>query len=219
MQALLSEKSNEVIVTRIDPDTCENTEITSLESKLKGFVFACPGVGRSLTGSLLGAYNPHVKTVYIYRCRTSNWTAFSSALAAHTTLTTSSPSVETSRLAVALGSLQLDLRRFRRFESNWDGEGADPFSSETLISAQEILGQTYEVAIRSPRQEVIPMLSPCGDGRICFTWKSKHKELWAYADGKFADLYRWHPLSNRESESFEHLPISRVREHIDWVLS
>src|SRR5258708_655042 len=194
------------------------------ETKYKGIIVGkWHSIGHNLTGSLAGAYDPQSKVIYMYSYRvpgplpdwSKTWNLFPSPQnTAATTFTNAAIG-----FTEALGSLLGDLTRFSKFETNWDNTGAAPFATETMQAARELLAQAFKVAMQPLRQISAPMLSPCSDGRICFTWRTADKELWIYVEAQRADVYRCQPLSSMESESFEQIPISDAQEHIDWVLS
>src|SRR5215467_9402106 len=158
---------NSVAVKRVDPEIYENAETASLDTDAT-HRFLGPGTGKShfianlgggrssLTGSLVGAYNPHVRTVYVYRVSNTQWRIHPPVLSLP--MTVSSLSSESRRLIESFAALQRDLKRYSKYESNWDEAGAESFSSETISSAKEVVGQAYEATKRFHQKNVVPMI-------------------------------------------------------------
>lgn len=126
---------------------------------------------------------------------------------------------ENSVIFDSLGSLQLQLKRLRTLPANWDGEGGERIQEETLSSANDLLGSISDAMFRLGGPVPAPLVSPCSDGRVCFSWKRADKELWIYVQGHTADVYRWEPRGRYESEPFEQIAIPTVSEHVAWFLS
>jgi hypothetical protein len=127
--------------------------------------------------------------------------------------------IESPTILESLAALQGSLNRFRTFKEDWDEDGAEAFSPETLESAHQVVTYTYEAVLRSDFVATAPMVSPGTDGRISFAWRLGSKELWIYVQGKTADVYRWEPAYQFDSQPFEQIAVADVQEHIDWLLS
>jgi hypothetical protein len=127
--------------------------------------------------------------------------------------------IESPAILESLEALQCELNRLRKFKDDWDEDGAEVFSSDTITSAQGVLTHISNAILSLDFVSGGPMISPGTDGRISFTWRVGTKELWIYVQDKTADVYRWEPFEEYESQTFEQITIADVREHIDWLLS
>ena len=127
--------------------------------------------------------------------------------------------IESPTILESLAALQGSVNRFRKFKDDWDEDGAEAFSPETIASAHEVITYVYEAVLGSDVLATAPMVSPGTDGRISFAWRLGSKELWIYVQGKTADVYRWEPADQFDSEPFEQVAVADVQEHIDWLLS
>jgi len=127
--------------------------------------------------------------------------------------------IESETMLESLAALRGSLTRFRKFKDDWDEDGAEAFSQETLASADEVVSSLYDAVLRSNFAVSAPMVSPGTDGRISFAWRLGSKELWIYVQAQTADVYRWDPAERYDSQPFEQITIANIQEHIDWLLS
>lgn len=133
--------------------------------------------------------------------------------------TSTSGLIESETMLESVAALRGSLARFRTFKHNWDNDGAEPFTSETVASADAVVAMVRAAVLDSYSVTNAPMISPCSDGRISFAWKLGSKELWIYVQDNTADVYRWEPADRYDSQPFEQIAVNGIQEHIEWLLA
>jgi hypothetical protein len=182
------------------------TDLTPLEVKLRNL--ALVGVATVGFAGILGALPCGGQQLYVYAPHDYFFAR-----------TSTTGLIESETILESLAALRGSLGRFSKFKANWDEDGAEAFSPETIASAHEVVASFDDAILKSDLVITAPMVSPCTDGRISFAWRLGSKELWIFVKDNTVDVYRWEPAEGHDSQPFEQVAIANIQEHIDWLLS
>lgn len=99
---------------------------------------------------------------------------------------------------------------------NWDGEGAQKPSAETLTVAKTVFEKLVSYAVRS-RVRSAPTTVPLSDGSIRFEWAIADKELFITVCEARAETQRWEPRDSVESVHYAEVPALQVDAELEWL--
>lgn len=122
------------------------------------------------------------------------------------------------RTAATLSDLRRKVATFAHLGANWDGEGAEAPSPQTVASGEQVIER---IAIILERRDTSaePSVLPFPDGSIFFKLIQGQKELAITVLGRTVEAQRWHPLDAFHSQGLWQIQVDDVREHIEWVLT
>ena len=182
------------------------TDLKPLEVRLRNL--ALVGIATVGITGMLGIPSPGTQQLYVYAPQDYFFARSST-----------SGLIESETMLESLAALRGSLDRFSKFPDNWDGEGAEAFAPETIASAHRVVTFIDKALFNSALALTVPMVSPYTDGRVSFSWRIGAKELWVFVQDSTADVYRWEPAEQHDSQPFEQIAIADIQEHIDWLLS
>jgi hypothetical protein len=120
----------------------------------------------------------------------------------------------------ALAEIQLECTG-----ANWDGEGAEPVSAETIALTMAVAAALSKLI---PKGTPSPEVLPESDGEICLTWYADHEHVLSMSVGEHGNVnfaaqlgregarHGWIPLGTTGDETFE-LSVQEIAGHIDRV--
>jgi hypothetical protein len=115
-----------------------------------------------------------------------------------------------------------DLRRkvagFAQLSQNWDREGAEPISRETISTALQII-EHIAIVLERKNTSSLPSVRPFPDGSVFFKWICGQKELAITVEGRNLEVQRWEPLDAFQSQGLWEIPVDATAEHVEWVLT
>jgi hypothetical protein len=115
------------------------------------------------------------------------------------------------------------VRRFivdcMKLDHNWDNEGAEAISLETVTKAIAVINHAADVLKKQEFSDrLIPSVHPFPDGSIFFKWIVGQKELTITVLDGSIEAQRWEPLDAFVSEGLWEISIDDIPEHVEWVL-
>jgi hypothetical protein len=115
-----------------------------------------------------------------------------------------------------------DLRRrvsgFPELPRNWDGEGAEPVSGETVATTLQVL-ERIAIVLERKNTSSLPSVRPFPDGSVFFKWICGQKELAITIEGTNVEVQRWEPLDAFQSQGLWEISVDATAEHVEWVLT
>jgi hypothetical protein len=115
--------------------------------------------------------------------------------------------------------LDLELMRVSALELNWDGEGAEPVSQETIRTAQLVLELARETATSEPHPQIpLPVLFASVEGEVVLKWQFRERELKCIVIGRKVEAIRWSSHDQFESDGFWEIRPADVAEHFEWLV-
>lgn len=116
--------------------------------------------------------------------------------------------------------LSIELMRIANLPPNWDGESADAPSKLAVKTAGDLLiiAQTV-VELATTAECPLPALFPTVDGGVLLKWTYGDKELKCTVVGDGVEVIRWKSVQAYESDGLWELPVRRVAEHFEWLLT
>jgi len=122
------------------------------------------------------------------------------------------------RTLEAVSELRRKVETFGRLAANWDNEGAEPISAETVNTALQVI---EHIAIVLERKNTIssPSIRPFPDGSIFFKWIRGQKELAITVEGRIVEAQRWEPLDAFHSLGLWEIPVDATSEQVEWLLT
>ncbi len=116
-----------------------------------------------------------------------------------------------------INSLKAQLRKLRGLSPGWDGEHAPRFSSETIETAEQIIGIILSRSLScltAPKAVV----GPLPDGSARFELTHKNKELFLTVSDKNVEVQRWQPLDAVDSQGLWETDARGTQEYLEWLL-
>jgi len=122
------------------------------------------------------------------------------------------------RTTEMVSELRRKVKDFAKLLPDWDSEGAEAISVETVNTALQVI---EHIAIVLERKNTVsaPLVRPFPDGSIFFKWIRGQKELAVTVHGARVEAQRWEPLSAFQSQGLWEIPVGATPEHVDWVLT
>jgi len=120
--------------------------------------------------------------------------------------------------AKTVATLRQRLAGFTKLEENWDAEGGQAISAETITTAERLL-EHIELILSRKNILSSPSVRPSPDGSVTFKWIQGQKELDLMVTGQAVEAQRWHPLESYESEGLWEISVDDTPEQIEWVLT
>jgi hypothetical protein len=120
--------------------------------------------------------------------------------------------------AATLAGLRRKIASLAHLGANWDGEGGEAPSPDTVGTAEQV---TERIAIILERRDTSaePSVLPFPDGSIFFKLIQGQKELAITILGRTIEAQRWQPLDAFRSEGLWDISVDDIGEHIEWVLT
>src|SRR5208337_2036958 len=122
------------------------------------------------------------------------------------------------RTAEAVSDLRRKVGGFATLAADWDREGAEPVSVETIDTSLQVI---EHIAIVLERKNTVstPSVRPFPDGSVFFKWIHGQKELAITVEGRRVEAQRWEPLNAFHSQGLWEISADGTSEHVDWVLT
>jgi hypothetical protein len=122
------------------------------------------------------------------------------------------------RTTETISEMRRKIEGFGRLNFNWDGEGAEPISAETINTALRVL---ENIAIVLERKNTLsaPSVRPFPNGAVFFKWIQGQKELSITVEGRTVEAQRWEPLDAFHSQGLWEITVDAISEHVEWVLA
>ena len=115
-----------------------------------------------------------------------------------------------------------DLRRkiaaFSKLGTNWDDEGAQPISEETIRRSLQVV-EHIAVVLERKNTASFPSVLPFPDGSVFFKWVHGRKELNITVVGNNVAAQHWQPLDAYHSLGLWPISVDDTSEHVEWVLT
>jgi hypothetical protein len=127
-------------------------------------------------------------------------------------------SQEASRTNTSIADLRRKVSGFAQLPRNWDGEGAEPVSGETVAATLQIL-ERIAIVLERKNTSSLPSVRPFPDGSVFFKWICGQKELTLTVDGQSIEVQRWEPLNAFQSQGLWEISVDATTEHVEWVLT
>jgi hypothetical protein len=107
---------------------------------------------------------------------------------------------------------------FSMLVPNWDGEGAEPISLETISTALHVI-EHIAILLQRKNTSSKPSVRPFPDGSIFLKWIQGQKELAITVRGREIEGQHWEPLDSFQSQGLWEISVGDIPEHIEWVLT
>jgi hypothetical protein len=124
----------------------------------------------------------------------------------------------TSTISKTVAELHAKAAALAQLKKNWDGEDAEPVSTETLATTTRVLEHIFLMLSRKNSLSS-PSIRPFPDGSVFFKWVQGQRELTMTVRGQSVDVQRWEPLDSYESQGLWEISVDDTPEHIEWVLT
>jgi hypothetical protein len=144
--------------------------------------------------------------------------------ASYSTLVLGSPANVINEIGEALqlgrmhwaSGLRQKIDDFGALAQDWDGEGADRPTAETVRTSKAVFEKLVAHAVRTGMASA-PDIVPLSDGSIRFEWTVSNRELFITILEDRVEAQRWEPLDSIDSTYYAELCVSRVDAELEWL--
>ncbi|HTC95721.1 MAG TPA: hypothetical protein VK699_19925 [Terriglobales bacterium] len=205
------------MVTAIERRRTRDKEHTTRDDSLYGFIYAAPfGETVRYVDSVPAKQCEHSTAVFLHRAPE----VFSVVYRPYTRVSTALDDLVLGERRVP--AIVFDLRRkvtgFARLATNWDNDGAEAVSRQTVATAEQLI-EHVALVLERKNTSTSPCVRPFPDGSVFFKWIQGQKELAVTVLGRHVEVQRWEPLDTFRSQGLWQISIDDVSEHIEWVLT
>jgi hypothetical protein len=115
-------------------------------------------------------------------------------------------------------ALRRKVSGFSHLPHNWDGEGAEPTSEDTINTSMRVVEQ-IAVVLERKNTSSLPSVRPFPDGSVFFRLICGQKELAITVENRNVEVQRWQPLDAFQSQGLWEISVDAIPEHVDWALT